>query len=295
MSWLGRIFRGDEGEREPAPRLPGEADRFLPAGEATSFRVARTRSATDPSTGQRIVRSGVGVSFRSYDEAEQLAEAQAQLTLGAALSGSTADRGGYAYLVNRKTEPLVETLPGTTGAAARITVNGYGALVLNASRALFVDIDTNDDGENPSTSEPPAHIVDAIGRHGGLRFRSYRTRGGWRLLCTSATFEPASSEAQGLLADLGADPKYVLLCRVQQTFRARLTPKPWRAQYPVREVMPGNSVNRAEVQRYVDRTWRYATARQVAEADPYAVAPEVWPIVEFHDQWTQAASGKPLA
>lgn len=295
MSWLGRIFRGDEGERDPALRLPGQADRFLPAGEATSFRVVQTRSATDRGTGRRIVRSGVGVSFRSYDEAEQLAEAQAQLALEAALSGSTADRGGYAYLVNRKTEPLVETLIGTTGDAARITVNGYGALVLNASRALFVDIDTSDDGENPPAAEPPPHIVDAIGRHGELRFRTYRTRGGWRLLCTSATFEPASTETQALLADLGADPKYILLCRVQQTFRARLTPKPWRARYPVREVTPGDDVSRADVQRYVDRTWRYATARQTAVADPYAVTPEVWPIVEFHDQWTQAASAKPLA
>lgn len=295
MSWLGRIFRGDEGERDPALRLPGESDRFLPAGEATSFRVVRTQEATDPGTGRRLLRAGVGVSFRSYDEAEQLAVAQAQRALEAALSGSTSDRGGYAYLVNRKTEPLVETVAGTTGAAARITVNGYGALVLNASRALFVDIDTSDDGENPTAAEPPPRIVEAVRRHADLRFRSYRTRGGWRLLCTSATFEPASAEAQGLLTDLGADPKYVLLCRVQQTFRARLTPKPWRAQYRPQEITPGDSVSRAEVQRYVDRTWRYATARQVTAADPYEVAPDVWPIVEFHDQWTQAASGKPLA
>lgn len=154
MSWLGRIFRGDEGERDPALRLPGESDRFLPAGEATSFRVVRTQEATDPGTGRRLLRAGVGVSFRSYDEAEQLAVAQAQRALEAALSGSTSDRGGYAYLVNRKTEPLVETVAGTTGAAARITVNGYGALVLNASRALFVDIDTSDDGENPTAAEP---------------------------------------------------------------------------------------------------------------------------------------------
>ena len=295
MSWLGRIFRGDEGEREPALRLPGESDRFLPAGEATTFRVVRTRSAPDPRAGDRIVRSGVGVSFHSREEAEELAEAQAQLTLNVALSGATADRGGYAYLVNRKTEPLVDTIPGASGPAARITVNGYGALVLNASRALFVDIDTSDDGEDPSASEPPRMIVEAFDRHAGLRFRSYRTRGGWRLLCTSATFEPASTETQGLLADLGADPKYVLLCRVQQTFRARLTPKPWRAQYPPREIMPGDSVSRADVQHYVDRTWRYATARQLSRADPYEVTSEIWPIVEFHDQWTQSASGKPLA
>jgi hypothetical protein len=113
------------------------------------------------------------------------------------------------------------------------------------------------------------------------------------LLCTSASFQPASREAQALLADLGADPKYVLLCGVQETFRARLTPKPWRARYPAREVTPGNSVNRAELQRHIDRTWRYATARHVTGTDE--PAPEVRPILEFHDQWTQAATGKPLA
>jgi methylphosphotriester-DNA--protein-cysteine methyltransferase len=82
--------------------LGGEGDEFLPAGEANSFRVVRTRAASDPVTGSRLFRSGIGVSFRSYDQAEQLADAQAQLALDAALSGSAAVRAGYAYLVNRK-------------------------------------------------------------------------------------------------------------------------------------------------------------------------------------------------
>lgn len=290
-----KIFRGDDSKREGAPRLPGEVDRFLPAGEETSFRIAQTRSASDPATGRRIFRSGVGVSFRSRDEAQGLADAQAQLALDAALSGATAERGGYAYLVNRKTEPLVATLDGTTGTAARITVNGYGALVLNAASALFVDIDTKDEGKDPSVPAPPDQIVDAVGRHKELRFRTYRTRGGWRLLCTNEVFDPASTEAEGLLVDLGADRKYILLCRVQKSFRARLTPKPWRAQYRPRELQPGESISRADVQRYVDRTWRYATARHIAGPGPQEMAPEVLPIVEFHDQWTQAMSGKPLA
>jgi hypothetical protein len=290
-----KIFRGDDRGRDGGPRLPGEVDRFLPGGEETTFRIVRTLSASDPSTGRRIFRSGVGVSFRSRDEAEGLADGQARLALDATLSGATADRGGYAYLVNRKTEPLVTTLDGTTGTAARVTVNGYGALVLNATGALFVDIDTSDEGENPSVSELPPQVVDALGRHAELRFRTYRTRGGWRLLCTNGVFDPASTETEGLLADLGADGKYILLCRVQNSFRARLTPKPWRAKYRPRELRPGESISRADVQRYVDRTWRYATARQVAGSGPEETTPEVAPIVDFHDRWTQAISGKPLA
>ena len=30
------------------------------------------------------------------------------------------------------------------------------------------------------------------------------------------------------MSELGADPLYVQLCKRQQSFRARLTPKPWR-------------------------------------------------------------------
>lgn len=274
--------------------LPGEADRFLPGGAASSFRTVRTRSATDLTTGRRIFRSGVGVSFNSRDEAEALAEAQAQLAVDAARSGANADVIAYAYIVNRKTEPLVETLGDVAGSAARITVNGYGALVLNAAGALFVDVDTSDEGENPA-AEPPRQIADALGRHPELYFRSYRTRGGWRLLCANAVFDPASPEAQSLLTDLGADPKYVLLCRAQRSFRARLTPKPWRAGYRPREIEPGQGVRRADVQRYIDHTWRYATARFVDAAGPNQTALEVSSIVDFHDRWTQATSGKPLA
>ena len=41
--------------------------------------------------------------------------------------------------------------------------------------------------------------------------------------------EPATSERGGrILADLDTDPIYRELCRAHGTFRARLTPKPWR-------------------------------------------------------------------
>jgi hypothetical protein len=196
-------------------------------------------------------------------------------------------------LANRKTEPLIETLGDT--ATARITVNGYGALVLNAASALFVDIDTTDEGEDPPASEPPGQIADALSRHPELLFRSYRTRGGWRLLCANEVFDPTSTEAESLLVDLGADPKYVVLCRAQRSFRARLTPKPWRARYRPREIAPGEGVRRADVQRYIDHTWRYATARHVGGVGHTDTAPEIWPIVEYHDRWTQATSAKPLA
>ncbi len=69
----------------------------------------------------------------------------------------------------------------------------------------------------------------------------------------------------------------------------------WRAGYRPREIEPGQGVARADVQRYVDRTWRYATARHVGGSGRDEPSLEVWPIIEYHDRWTQATSGKPLA
>lgn len=238
-----------------------------------------------------------------------------------AVSGGKAPLRGYAYLVDRRLEPLIEVLHGVSGESARITVNGYGALVMNAASALFVDVDVEEvasGGRTPSggiaasggTSDSPVHrgrdreamaerppieLGELLERRPELRFRVYRTRAGWRFLCTSHAFDPMSEEAHVLLTDLGADEKYAVLCRVQKCFRARLTPKPWRAKYRTPSVSATRGLRRTELQRYVDQTWRFATARHVGGAGYDETAAELRTLVEYHDRWTQAASEKPLA
>ena len=125
--------------------------------------------------------------------------------------------------------------------------------------------------------------------------RAYRTRAGWRFLCTNRIFDPADEDTRAFLAELGADAKYVLLCRAQRSFRARLTPKPWRAGQHALPVFPARPIARADLQRLVDRTWKYATARFVERVGPDETLPEVRDLVEYHDRWTQAMSTKPLA
>ena len=60
--------------------------------------------------------------------------------------------------------------------------------------------------------------------------RAYRTRHGFRLLVSGADAHPASERARTLMAEMRSDPLYMLLCRVHDTYRARLTPKPWRVE-----------------------------------------------------------------
>ena len=296
MGFIGRLFR--RGEDEPpdqGPQLPGTEPRFLPAGEERVYREVRTLPGTDTRTGKRVFRSGVGVSTMSAADARQMAEDQARRALEDLLAGRSGALGGYAYLANRRAEALVEVLRGPGGESARITVNGYGSIVMNANAALFADVDTDDRGPEPRPEPPPARLSTVLAGQPDLAMRAYRTRAGWRYLCTNRTFDPTADDARELLIELGADARFILLCRAQRSFRARLTPKPWRAGQPTLPVFPARAIARVDLQRQVDRTWKYATARFVERIGPDETLSELRDLVEYHDRWTQAASTKPLA
>jgi hypothetical protein len=302
MGFIGRLFRrgSDEPPGDEPPEqgltLPGSETRFLPAGEERIFREMRTLPATDPRTGRRVFRSGVGISTTSAAEARQIADEQARRALEDVLAGRSDALGGYAYFADRRAEPLVDVVRGPSGDLARITVNGYGAVVMNATSALFADVDTDDRGPKPPSGErQPARLSTVLARHPEMAMRAYRTRAGWRYLCTNRTFDPAGEDARDLLEELGADARFILLCRAQRSFRARLTPKPWRAGQRALPSFAARAIDREDLQRLVDRTWKYATTRYVERLGPDETLPELRDVVEYHDRWTQAMSSKPLA
>lgn len=120
---------------------------------------------------------------------------------------------------------------------ARITENSYGATILNCDRTMFVDIDLPDNEYEDWSSESCVwrSESDAINNleqfctdNKGLGFDVFRTAGGLRLLETTTTFDPTSNEVQNIFKKLGADPLYAKLCKNQETFRVRVSPKPWR-------------------------------------------------------------------
>ena len=60
-------------------------------------------------------------------------------------------------------------------------------------------------------------------------------------------------------------------------------------------MFPARAIAREDLQRHVDRTWKYATTRFVERVGPDETLPELRDLVEYHDRWTQAMSTKPLA
>lgn len=112
------------------------------------------------------------------------------------------------------------------------TTNSYQATVLNAERMLIVDVDIIGKGEggydNVVSERQAITALRVWQAEKGGDFRVYRTAGGLRYIETSKKWHPSSPTTKVLMTNLYADPKYSLLCRRQETFRARLTPKPWR-------------------------------------------------------------------
>lgn len=302
MSWFRKLFDSSSSTVEAShPPLPMGVDRFLPEGGASGFRAWVNASGEHARTGAVIFRAGAGLSLVSQADAQQKAAAAAQRNLAAALGDGSSERDTYAYAVDRQLEPVVEALalPGG-GTAARITVNSYGALIVNAVSALFVDVDTrasHDAAEEPGVNERAAARLNAVvAADPELGFRVYRTRNGWRYLCTSRLYDPRAEETRALLEGLGADAKYVLLCRAQRCFRARLTPKPWRIGDRFFEVGPLQTVTRKQLERYLKKAAPFASARFAAEVgQSNAVHPELRLIADYHDTWCAAHSGKPLA
>lgn len=268
----------------------------------------------------------------------------------------------YSYGDRPLREEVVTEYPvGVTDAEApdaALTRNSYGALVLNAARAFFIDVDVEPTdaarsssstsssssggqadairdlvdslpipggvksilgglfgggGSRASTPAPPpaapadpqsaalARLRQWVASHPEWRVRVYRTHSGLRYLVTHAPFSPADAEAQSAMTALGADPQYVRLCSAQKSFRARLTPKPWRVgienppvSFPY-ESPADEAAMRAWVSRYDAASRSHSTCRFLEEIGTGAEHPDVTSIRALHDEHTKATSGLPLA
>jgi len=193
-----------------------------------------------------------------------------------------------------------------------LTRNHYGSLVLNAHHALFIDVDmpdATDQGKSESRSTPLqgewkttyADLRMVLSSESDCGFRIYRTAAGFRILAVTQEFEPGSEIAKDLMVAVGADDAFIRLCGTQKTFRARLTPKPWRCG----TTRPPNDFPRTTredqhcfetwLQQYERLCRNRATCRFLGEIGSDVAHERVAPIVEFHDQQTKAFAELELA
>lgn len=231
------------------------------------------------------------------------------------------DRYGYGSRPLRE-EVVRDMDDGNGERMAAITRNSYGALILNTARVLFIDVDLKE--TKPAGSlwtwiaslfgRPSSAATDAGGpeaaiakvrqwtqTHHSWGFRVYRTRAGLRYLATHALFAPGETDSEAAMQALDCDPAYLKLCRAQQSFRARLTPKPWRCGV---RLPPTHFPWESEREERAIRTWEasyakgadgYATCKLVGTFGSTHMHPAVEPIVTLHDEHTRAQVDLPLA
>lgn len=156
--------------------------------------------------------------------------------------------------------------------------------------------------EDPTALAMIEHIAQVARSHSDLGFSTYRTRAGLRVLVTGLGASPSSTEARALLEEMRSDPLYVALCRVQETFRARLTPKPWRVgSYALHQAFHGPNIPAqpppvAWLEEYASLSAGYAVCRLIDRTGPMPTSREQM-LIDLHDQAVgiERAGSLPLA
>jgi len=269
------------------------AERSIKDAEGNDLRLRKWGgSNTSPAAAEDTARSKV----------EELAR---RLMQRADLSWSSE----YTYSTRDLPEELIEEIDAHSG----VTRNRYGCLVLNSDNMLIADIDLPKPGifawlmkafgryKAISEAQALVNLTEWLIHHPDMGARVYRTAAGLRYLFVQYPVEPGE-KAFGWLRELGSDRLYTFLCKEQQSFRARLSPKPWRCGQPrpPRKLYPFNSEASARefatwLGLYEGKAKPYATCAYVGSYGRSAIHPDLQRQISRHDALTCSESGLPLA
>lgn len=273
------------------------------------------------------VTFGWGFSETSNEEARVRARETAQRVADWLGDGDKwdAELNQYGYDERLPREEIIREMTDSMGETnAFVSRNGYGSLILNTRDLVFIDVDLPPQrrqlpqgivgtvlsllglgSQTAPASSPEVETLSRIEsvavRFSHLGFRVYRTANGFRIMVINEPLLSDSQIAQQLLMEFRADPLYIRMCKNQECFRARLTPKAWRCD--VRRP-PGRFPfeNAGEEDRY--RAWEteynngirgFATCKLETTIGTPEVHPELQTLIELHDRLTGISDHLPLA
>lgn len=257
-----------------------------------------------------------GWSANDPVEAQQRAEESSQRSAKRIIAGEPFP-DSYGYGDRPAREEIIREIKNDEGETiAMLTRNRYGAVVLNTADLMFIDVDV--------APAPPMGIIDAIKSLFGNRpedpivathkriaavangrpqytIRLYRTFAGFRCAVVNKRIKPGTAESDALLSAFGSDPLYVRLCKNQESFRARLTPKCWRCGFRVPPAkFPFNNEPEKERYREWERSYEqsstaYSTCVFVDQFGNDRTLADFRELIDLHDRDTRCESQLPLA
>jgi hypothetical protein len=260
-----------------------------------------------------------GFSDESSGEARERAQGRARIIAERFHSGEALRSYGYPDRPMR--EPVLQVMASSTQTepAGVITRNSYGCMVLNAARMFIADVDHRPTGKDvrqpgilqsffarnrkPTGAEAAkdlhaSSVLQKVGKvvsrdQGGLAF-VYETAGGLRVILAHREMDPCSEETGRTLDFVGSDPLYLRLCRNQKSFRARITPKPWRCghhapteRWPFLETKSAKSFEAWESE-YLRKIQDYSVVRLVERVGDGKIHAEIAPLLALHDEIARA-------
>ncbi len=279
----------------------------------------QTLSESSPD-GQTMKATCWGWSATDVEQARQRARESARRVLSFLTNGEFVDvPNHYGYDERPPREEIIdEFADDNQETTATVTRNSYGCLILNTSELMFIDVDFPRRSATIAMprflrkllrqTEPPSveekvleKLRETAKEHSQYGYRIYRTRNGYRIMVHTHAVRSDSQQADQLLEAFDADPLYRRLCKNQECFRARLTPKPYRCQlpnppcrFPFESAQQSVKFERWDA-NYRRKTEKYSTCRYVETIGLDRCDENLRGLVELHDGLTKATIGDPLA
>lgn len=190
-----------------------------------------------------------------------------------------------------------------------ITRSNYGYRVLNSPEIGIIDVDFAGDCGGISVmhvtaqqKEAIANLRDWVASHPEQSWRIYRTAAGLRMIRTDAP-QPLDESYDGVRdAIVDADRLYCDLCKEQNAFRARISPKVHRigADYPgwspyaYPEGFWDHSPTQEEILAYEMKAAQYKVAELIEVVGAGDVHPALVSVLDCHDKSCHVESTLPM-
>ena len=110
-----------------------------------------------------------------------------------------------------------------------IIITALGVIILGAIK--LVNVGRFVDGEQfmqEATDFNMQYIEEFSTKNPDWNLRVYRTPAGLRIMVLHDVFQPNDPSVEEFFDSVNSDPQYVWMCKRQECFRARVSPKPWR-------------------------------------------------------------------